>query len=155
MSLISIFAISACGFTPLYKKDSNNVEGCENFSVKSSGYEEVGIKLRYRLQDKLNEACLNADKNYLVNLNIDKTEEAIGIQKDREISRYNIGLVSSYTVTESESEKTFSGVSSLKGGYNAVASDYGTYAQQQDTFKKLAIETADDLALRIALQLKN
>lgn len=144
-----ILALSSCGFTPLYKSqelDSTNI--CDNFTVESTHFEEIAREVKYPLQDRLNRSCTNIDQNYIVKLSLDKSEEPVSIQKDREVTRYNVSLNIRYDVVEN-GEDLFSGNKRLIGGYDAVTSDYGTYIQEVDTAKKLAQEMSNDIALKI------
>jgi len=155
LSLISIFLVSACGFQPVYKHDTANSKSCKNFSVETQGYQEYGVHLKYRLQDKLNRACINPEQNYVVNVVIDRSRESVSIQKNREVSRYNTTFSTNYSVTNITTGKSWRGANNLIGGYDAVASDYGTYSQGEDTTKKLAIESADTIALKVLMKLRN
>jgi hypothetical protein len=151
-----IISVTSCGFKPLYEnKERKGGQDCNNFSVLDNNYSRVTFqKLKYNLQDSLNLACINPDKNYKVKVNITKTREGVGIQKDREVTRYNLRLVGSFTVIDSKEKTVTSGTSNMIGGYDAVISDYGTYALEQDTELKLLEEMANDIALKIASKLR-
>lgn len=151
-----IISISSCGFKPLYEnKERKRGEDCNNFTVLDNKYSRVPFqKLKYNLQDALNLACISPDKNYKVKVNITKNREGVGIQKDREVTRYNLSLLGSFDVLNSENKTVTSGTSKMVGGYDAVISDYGTYALEQDTELKLLEEMANDISLKIASKLR-
>ncbi len=157
ISLLVVLVLGACGFHPLYENhEREGSKVCGNFTVdKITKYDVSGEKLQYELQDLLNEACISTDKNYLVVLNITKTKEGIGIQRDREITRYNIHYVTSFTLKDKEADKiVYHGTSIMVGGYDAQVSDYGTYALEKDTERKLFDETAYDISMKISNTLK-
>lgn len=148
--LLISFALFSCNFKPVYKSYEDGQ--CNNFSVKSENYEEVAVKIKYPLQDKLNRACINKENNYKVNLILNKRKEPISIQRDREVARYNVLLYIKYKVTGAEKE--FSGDYKIIGGFDSVVSDYGTYAQEYDTMDKIAKEASYDLFLKILSKLE-
>jgi hypothetical protein len=151
-----IISLSSCGFKPLYEnKEIKAGKTCGNFSIEEIKYSRIAAqKLKYNLQDSLNLACINSDKNYKVQIDLSKTSEGVGIQKDREVTRYNLRLVGSFRVLDSKGKIITSGTSNMIGGYDAVISDYGTYALEQDTESKLLEEMANDISLKIVSKLK-
>ncbi len=157
LSLVAVVVlVSSCGFKPLYaQKGRDGTRSCSNFKVEKAKNPTLGAqRLQYRLQDSLNLACINTDKNYKVIVNVSREREAIAIQKDREITRYNLNLVGSYTVVDTTTNKPVdTGTSIMVGGFDAVFSDYGTYALEHDTEKKLYEEMANDLSLKISSRL--
>lgn len=149
-ALIFFLSISSCGLQPIYAKKGANSNLCNNFTVSSKNYKEVGNKIKYKIQDRLNQACIDEKTNYKVELELDKGQEEVSIQKDREVTRYNVTLHVKYKIFVEGNKKLFAeGSKSLVGGYDAVASDYGTYSNEQDTFEKLSSEMAEDLSLKI------
>ncbi len=149
-----IVAVSACGFKPLYakKEKDGSYKSCNNFVVsKIKSFGISGQRLQYKLQDALNQACVNPDVDYRVTLDVIKTKEGSSIQKDREVTRYNLNFNAKFSVTDSAKDKmVYHGNSTMVGGFDAQVSDYGTYALEQDTEKKLLEEMANDIALKIS-----
>jgi LPS-assembly lipoprotein len=154
LSFVSV--VASCGFTPLYKKtNGDKSNSCTNFTVeKIKSFSISGQKMQYNLQDRLNQACINQNKEYKIQVDVVKTKGAGSIQKDREVTRYTLNLVGSYKVFEGDSEKAkFDGKSVMVGSFDAVTSDYGTYALEDDTQEKLLEEMANDISLKISSQL--
>lgn len=151
LPVMAVFVLGACNLKPLHaKKESLSGGSCSNFKVDPINFDQVGQKLRYKLQDSLNASCSN-NKKYVISVELAKEKESIGLQKDREITRYNVFLVAVYRVREQGgNEVILEGRRKLAGGFDAVVSDYGTYAQEQDTYRKLADELARDLSLKIS-----
>jgi hypothetical protein len=127
---------------------------CDNFSVnKVETTGTAGQKLKYKLQDALNAACIKPENKYNIVIELTKTKEALGIQKDREITRYNLNLSGSYKVTDENGKNLYNGTSIMVGGFDTVTSDYGTYALEIDTEEKLLEEMANDIALKVSAKL--
>ncbi len=155
--LAFVSVVTSCGFKPLYakKEKGSNYKACTNFVVsKLSDFGVAGQRLQYNLQDDLNQACVNEGTDYRVVVEVKRSKEATLIQKDREVTRYNLNFTSSFAVREVSTDKlVYNGTSSMVGGFDAQVSDYGTYALEQDTEKKLLEELANDIALKISSSL--
>lgn len=151
--LALVVTLSSCGFKPMYaKKGRDGTRACSNFAVEKIADQKLSTqRLRYKLQDALNQACINTDKNYRITVEIIRNREASSIEKDRTITRYNLNIVGNFNVFEGKSDKAiYNGASNMIGGFDTVVSDYGTYALEQDTEMKLMEEMANDMALRIS-----
>lgn len=154
-SFLFLGLLASCGFKPLYEKAEAN-GACDNFKVNSVDFSLAGQKMQYIIQDKLNQACINPEKDYIIDVKVIMTEEAVAIQKDRQVTRYNVVLDASYKISDLVSGKDiYSGKTKSIGGYDAVFSDYGTYALKQDTKNKLAEEMGREIAFKISYLLKS
>jgi len=144
--------VTSCGFTPLYAKKGGKTHSCTNFTVSEiKGFDISGQKLQYRLQDSLNQVCIKEQNNYRITMDLRKSKEAIAIQRDRVITRYNLNISGTYKVYKVGEEKPITtGTSNMVGGYDTVISDYGVYALEQDTEEKLLEEMANDITLRVS-----
>jgi len=158
MVIALTLVVFSCGFKPLYaKKDkSHGYKPCTNFTVeKVESHSISGQRLQYRLQDALNQACINTDTQYRIVLeNISRVREGVGIRKDREVTRYNLNINARFAVIDITQDKTiYRGSSIMVGGFDAQVSDYGTYALEDDTERKLFEDMANDIALKISSNL--
>ena len=155
ISLTTAIFLSACGFKPMHAKKEGTSGICNNFKVLKADNNSVSKqKLRYKLQDRLNQSCINPDKNYVIETNISRVRDSIGIQPDRAVTRYNVTVSGSFSIKDVATGKVVETVhSSITGGYDDVVSDYGTYALELDTESKLMQEMAEDVALKIATNL--
>lgn len=150
-----IFLLTSCGFKPLYKRETDK-DRCSNFIVNPVKFSLAGQKMRYTIQDKLNQACIDEKNNYELDIKVNVTEQAIAVQKDREVTRFNIVMDGDYTLKNSATGKPiYTGKTRSVGGYDAVISDYGTYSLRQDTKNKLSEEMATEIAFKISYLLKS
>ncbi len=155
ITLSLILFLTSCGFEPLYKK-SEAGGACDNFKVNTVEFSLAGQKMQYMIQDKLNQACIDPTKEYVVDVKMALTEEAVAIQKDRQVTRYNVVLDATYKLIDLVTNKDiYTGKTRSIGGYDAVTSDYGTYALKQDTKNKLAEEMAREIAFKISYLIKS
>ena len=157
--LVALVMVTAsCGFKPLYaNKERSGGKSCSNFHVnKISDFDTAGQKLQYKLEDALNLACVNSDKQYEITVNLTKGKGGSAIQKDTEITRYNISFTGSFSVKDKTTNKVvYSGTSVMTGSFAAQTSDYGTYALERDIDGKLLEEMANDITLKTSSSLLN
>ncbi|MDX1950181.1 MAG: hypothetical protein SFT90_06760 [Rickettsiales bacterium] len=159
LTLLLLLTLASCGFEPLYEnknRGENSKSKCSNFKVKDPAISLPGKRMQYAIQDKLNQACINIDQSYFVDLNAVISEQAVAIQIDRQVTRFNVVLDGNYSLKNNETGKVlFDGRTRSVGGYDAVASEYGRYALKQDAKNKLAEEMAQDIAFKILYFLKS
>jgi LPS-assembly lipoprotein len=152
-TVIAVLVLTGCGFTPLYSK---NVQG--NATVVAEATQTVidpitgrnGQILRTTLQDALNPHAVVRDPAYRLSVVLDEKEVPIGIQQDRRITRYNIVEEARYTLITIKGGKVLDkGRVRMIGSYDAVDSDFATFAAKQDTTKRVLQEMGLDLSSRI------
>ncbi len=159
--------LQSCGFTPVYKGNiQENEEGAGNgellkeklasISLKSVKFGRAGQVLQTSLEDILNPISIQVDKKYDLKLKIDKRRVAQAIERDREITRYNLIVMVQYTLMESSTGKVVSsGVSRIEDSYDAVQSDFATFAVEEDTLLRIMKEVAQDIRFRLVSFLIN
>lgn len=157
LTSVFIFSImiSACELKPLYaKKNRGDYNLCENFIVNLRKETIEGQKLKLKLSDLLNQTCIMKDNNYNIDIELANNKQGLGIQRDREITRFNMLLTAIYNVhSENDNKIIYSAKSRASGAFDAQTSDYGTYAIEQDTVYKLAEELAEEIALKITTKI--
>ncbi|HCR85496.1 MAG TPA: hypothetical protein DIV86_02345 [Alphaproteobacteria bacterium] len=151
--LLLSFAVVSCGFTPLYKRPEGKKSACNNFTVQINDIDSANQRLKYKLQDILNVSCILPDKKFNVVTTVNRSKQGLGVQKDREVTRFNVILDSSYNVFDSDNKNIYSSRSRISGAFDAQISDYGTFALEQDTVNKLVEELAREISLKIASKL--
>lgn len=159
---IVIFFVASCGFTPIYQKNGISSKSgvdsdCANISVESASKTRLDQIFKYELMDRLESACIlnkvNEGKRTIkITPILDISKEAVSIQKDRSITRFNMKILTEYKIYD-DGEVIFEGKRSLKGGFDDSDSDYGTFAQENDTSEKLTKELARDISLKIISKL--
>jgi LPS-assembly lipoprotein len=145
--LLCGFALTACGFHPLYGR------GGASPAIMASIYvdpipERTGYELRNSLMDLLDSGGAGS-KRYRLNVRLADQRKGIALQNDATITRYNYLLDADYELTDSTGKIVTRGHQSTLTAYNVVASPYATLAARQDAQKR----AAQDLAQRIQLDL--
>jgi hypothetical protein len=152
--LLSSTLVSSCEVHPLYGKPSGQKGACNNFEVDVIDIDSAGQRLKYKLQDLLNYACIKPDTKFKVGLNLTKTKQSLSVQKNRAITRFNMIFTAAYNVLDSDTNtKFYSGKSTATGAFDAQTSFYGTYSIEQDTNLKLAEELAREISLKIGAKI--
>ena len=148
--------VSSCGFSPLHSKNSR-----EHYSVdvvkkmKETWVEHIpgrsGQVLRTVLMDSLNPESTPVKSYFRLIVVLDEREYPVGIQQDRRITRYNIVEEASYSLRSIKTNKIIDkGQIRLVGSYDAVDSDFATFAAKQDTVKRVMEELGYELEARVA-----
>jgi LPS-assembly lipoprotein len=149
-------ALSACGFHPLY----GNVGTSGNIGAMLSGIyvepipDRVGYELRNDLLDLFN-ATGAADGNpYRLKLSLSEEEEAVILQPNTAITRYNYTLTAHYDlVRRAETMPVKSGDVSALTAYNVASAPFlfGTVTAERDAKDRAANEIADRIRTQLAV----
>ena len=152
--LLGALALGGCGFRPLYGGGNSSGPGRLFQSVRV--VREPG-ELGFRLHESLIERMRPAVGNDTLTLRT-KTQllrAGLLIEEDDEITRYNIRLVTSYTLHSasagpSDPPLTRGEVRSI-ASYNATDSQYATLVSERQVLRRAAEEVADKIVKRIAV----
>lgn len=147
-------AISACGFQPVYQqKSADNVQSKYDFSsvaVSQINFGRPGQQLQSKLEDLLNPTGKSSEKRYNLRVDVEKKREGIAITQEREITRYNLVVTAKYKLEDRETGKTVDeGTSRMFGSFDAVESDFGTYAAEEDTLARIMGELANNIQVKL------
>jgi len=155
LSIISIAFIQACGFTPVYKKQDGN-DSAISSSLKSIEISKIGkgIKgqqLKAKLEDLFNPMRADGEKKYTLSIKLTQNKEAQLIRKIRDIDRYNIVLISEFTLKDKSTDKEiYNGKGKIISGYGVVDSDFATLSAEEDTIRRVTDEMAKEINFKIA-----
>jgi len=155
LSVISIFFIQACGFTPVYKKngdqDSAISKSLQSIEVSKIGRGIKGQQLQAKLEDLFNPTRVSNTKEYSLSIKLSQDKEAQLIRKIRDIDRYNIVLIGDFILkNKATNEEIYKGKSKIISGYNVVDSDFATLSAEEDTIRRITDELAKDINFKIA-----
>lgn len=151
-------ALAACGFHPLY----GNAGGTNIGATLSGIYVEpipdrVGYKLRNDLLDLFNATGEAANNPYRLKLYLTEKEEAVILQPNTAITRYNYTLTAHYDlIPRTETMPVKSGDVSSLTAYNVAAAPFlfGTVTAERDAKDRAANEIADRIRTQLAVYLR-
>ena len=145
---LSLSALSACGFTPLYGEGTaaSRLRGQIDIPQLPTAF---GFAVRERLLNRLG-APENA--RFRLSLELRITEEERAIRADRTITRFNLNGTGKYTLIPlSGGDPVESGAVEAFTAYSAVASPFATRTAEEDARARLATTLADNIVQRRAL----
>lgn len=153
------FGLSACGFHPLYGNAGLNAgvgQTLANVYVEPIP-ERVGYELRNELLDLFNATGEPNKAAYRLKLSINEMEEAVVLQTNTAITRYNYTLAAHYELIPHD------GTSPVKTGdvtalsaYNVAAAPflYATVTAERDAKNRAANDIAERIRTQIAVYLR-
>jgi LPS-assembly lipoprotein len=153
------FALSACGFHPLYGTTGMNAgvgQTLSNVYVEPIP-ERVGYELRNQLLDIFNATGESNNASYRLKLSVNEMEEAVVLQTNTAITRYNYTLSAHYELIPHD------GTTAVKKGdvtaltaYNVAAAPflYSTVAAERDAKNRAANDIAERIRTQIAVYLR-
>lgn len=155
--------LGGCGFRPLYATP-DMPKGAMQGDLRSIYVEpiseKIGYQMRTRLTDLLDGKGQAAGARYRLQITLQVSSEAIGVQSQTTtsgitqtaITRYNDTLKAEYELFDSVSGKTVTkGIETGLSAYNVLSSPYATLAVQQDADRRAAEDIADRIRIDLAV----
>jgi LPS-assembly lipoprotein len=122
-------------------------------AVKIAGLDgRLGQLVRNALLDELNPAGVDTPSRYILEIHLRRDAEALGIQLDNVITRFNLTLVARFELTDSKSGKVLyeSQVQRI-ASYNVSLQPYATLAAEVDAERRVAREVGNNIRIRLAV----
>jgi LPS-assembly lipoprotein len=132
-------ALGGCGLHPLYGSDEN----------RGAAAEIAGYELRNSLIDGLHSPMRFGDAQYRLKITITQLLQAIAVENNASITRYNYVLTGKYSLTDTKGKEIKGGSESTLSAYDVVTSPYATLAAEHDAQRR----SAHELAYRIQTDL--
>lgn len=149
---LCLLALAGCGFQPVYgKKNESSGTLLGGVRVESpSG--RPGQQLRINLEDRLNPSgAIPPNPAYYLKTDLTTTSTPIGVARDGTVSRYNIYLISNYSLYSSNDNKLLTkGTIQQVSSYNNVTNAYfSTYISESDAIKRGIEELSEQYRQRL------
>ena len=152
---IMAFALSACGFQPLYEAGGSSALMQEQLASVDVGHipDRLGQVMRNRLVSRLNTA---GNPAFMLEVALDQVSENFGVRPDTATTQEQLTLVAtikmiSHTTGEPVLEESFR----ARTSFDRVLSDFATVTQREDAARRLALELAERIHRRLALHFAN
>jgi LPS-assembly lipoprotein len=146
-ALAFCFPLAACGFHPMY--GAGLAPQLATIYVDPIA-ERDGYELRNSLIDLLGSDGTIRGKRYHLVVNLKETPQAVALQNDNTITRYNETLVANFTLTDLDGKTVTSGSQTNLTAYNVATAPYATLVAQQDADKHAAQDIAESIRLDLA-----
>jgi LPS-assembly lipoprotein len=153
----SAFALTGCGFHPLYGDGGSGVGPALGTIFVEPISDRVGYELRNDLLDLLNFSGSPETSHYRLKLYLTEREDAVVLQANTSITRYNYTLTAHYELTPKGSTDTVKmGDLTAFAAYNVAAAPflYATATAQRDAHNRAADDIAERLRTELAVYLR-
>lgn len=156
LATVMVLVLAGCGFQPLYGSNSDrDIEvstylSSIRFSQRSGA---LGQRLQNALEDSFNPDASSSlyGKSFRMEFSLESRRDAVVIEQDGAIARFNILLSSPYRLIDDETGEVLD-----KGTIRRTASFYNApekfaaYTAEKDAVERALKELAEDYRLRIA-----
>ncbi len=144
-------SLSACGFTPLYGDNGNNVQQQMNEVAVGIIPNRPGQILRQSLQDQLQLAGAPTQELYLLSVSYSINVQAIGIQQDTSASRQRFTATATWSLAPIGNPGTplTRGLASTEDALNIIDQQYFAITLESNTINQ---QLADEIATQISAQ---
>jgi LPS-assembly lipoprotein len=151
--LIVVFALSACGFRPLYGGQAGAARRLELGQISITPIDSKnGIDLRNELIDRITPDGEPTYPQYRLDIKLHEYREGLGIQKDSSVTRWNYQLNAEYQLFDLGTGKVITkGNASSMASYSVVDSQFATLSAENDAKQRASVDLGDQLELRLAL----
>jgi LPS-assembly lipoprotein len=156
LAFLFIFALSACGFEPVYKQtDRLDVADALAYISIDAPDNRDGDVLKAALEDAFYQSLNPQAPRYRLTPTLQIESQAFIIDTDGISSRYDLNLTSEYQLIRISDNKILkSGQIRREVSYNVSdENDYATYITQNDAKRRGISALADDYQQQIAAQL--
>ena len=157
--LLVALATAACGFRPLYGRTDLDPRVAPTLSAVYVDPipERAGYELRNSLLDLFNATGQADGTVYRLKLTLNEKEEAVVLQSNTAITRYNYTLTAHYDLLPRESTSPVkSGDVTALAAYNVAAAPflYATVTEERDAKSRAANDIAERIRTELAVYLR-
>ncbi len=153
--LITVQALSACGFQPLYQRDQAGLaagNAFESIRIRPIA-DRVGQELRNHLYDALTPKGPPVSPAWELGVTLRESIEKISVEQTSFSTRANLRLVGSYTLSPlGETERLgHDGTVSVISSYNILDSEYATLVAERDARSRAVAILSNDIRRQLAI----
>ena len=146
--LFSLAVLSACGFEPMYARRGGRDVAADLAAIGIGAIpRRIGQILRNDLIERLTPRGEPREPRYRLRVEVSgPTTVALAIQPDNTITRYNLRLRVSFSLTDTRTGRVlYRDRTRTVGSYNAVRSDFATLTARDDTARRAAREASEEI----------
>ncbi len=149
------FALSACGFTPLYGgADSQAISPVDHMAgIRISPLpDRTGQQMHNLLRDRLNPIGQPREPAYALGLRLSETRKKLGIRKDETATRANLNVSVRFVLSSTQTGSLlYSGRVNSVSSYNILTSPFATGFSEADARARALRELADGIRTRLGI----
>jgi LPS-assembly lipoprotein len=148
--------LGACGFRPLYlaQRSPEGPVRAELAAIEVQGLGgRLGYLVRDALLDELNPATAAVPPRYVLFVQLNSRADALGIQLDNTITRYNLLLTAAFELrAKDRNELVYASRVQRVASYNVSQEPYADLVASQAAERRAAQEVATDIRMLLAVQ---
>lgn len=148
-------ALGGCGFRPLYGAgDADDPEIREQLAaIEIRGLDgRLGQILRNDLLDQLNPVGEQLPTRYFLGVQLRRFSNALGIQLDNTITRYNLILIARFQLRERGTRRlVYQSVARREASFNVSQLPFADLVAEQDAERRAAREVSNDIRTQLAV----
>lgn len=153
--VLMAFALSACGFQPLYSSPQDGVLSTVQrmAAVRIAPLpDRIGQQLHNLLRDRLNPQGQPRDPTYELRIELVESLQELSIRKDETATRANLIVTARFFLQEVDSELVvLRGAATSTNSYNILTSEFATTYAELDARKRGLREISDDIRTRLGI----
>jgi LPS-assembly lipoprotein len=145
--------LGACTFRPLLHAKADDSVRSELEAISITGLDDrLGQLVRNALLDEFNPAGAEVPPRYILDVELDRSATALGIQLDDVITRFNLTLTARFQLLDSTSGNLlYESFVQRVASYNVNPAPYATLAAEVDAERRLAREVGDNIGTMLAV----
>ncbi len=152
--LMAFCMLSACGFRPLYGETASGLSSAGELARirLNTRNDPVDAEVRSHLRDVLRTGATGEPAKYELAVRIEERTEAVAIEADTSITRFNLRLLSQIQLTDLETGAVVhTDAARSITAYNVVDSQFATLSAERDARRRAAHDLAEEIKLRLAV----
>jgi LPS-assembly lipoprotein len=145
--------LAACTLRPmLHATGDDDVRG-ELEAISITGLDgRIGQLVRNALQDELNPTGAAVPSRYILEIDLQRSAQALGIQLDGLITRFNLTLSANFQLMDASSGQViYQSYVQRIASYNVSLQPYATLAAEVDAERRIAREVGDNIGTLLAV----
>jgi len=146
-------ALGACNLRPMLHSTNGEAVRGQLEATKIVGLDgRLGQLVRNALLDELNPAGVATPSAYILDIKLQRNAQALGIQSNNVITRFNLRLTASFELVDAKTGKVLyeSRVQRI-ASYNVGEDPYATLSAEVDAERRVAREVSNNIATVLAV----
>jgi LPS-assembly lipoprotein len=145
--------LGACTFRPLLHATGDEGVRGELEAVSITGLDgRLGQLVRNALLDELNPTGADVPQRYILQVDLQRSAQELGIQLDNVITRFNLTLTARFQLLDSSSgDLLYQSRVQRVASYNVSLQPYATLAAEIDAERRIAREVGDNIGTLLAV----
>lgn len=151
---LPLLPLAACGFQPLYGKAEVGVDVRDQLAAIDIEVPRgrLGQDLKTALTDDLNPGAITVPRRYALSVSLGRTTDALAIQLDATITRYDLTLDAAFSLREQGANQAiYRNKVRRVASYNVSREPYATQVAEEDADRRAAVEVSRQIAVLLTV----